>query len=49
MTTEEAAAGTPTTRIATAEEVAEMAALLLSPAGGNIAGQAIALDGGTGL
>jgi NAD(P)-dependent dehydrogenase (short-subunit alcohol dehydrogenase family) len=49
MTAEDAASGTPTARITTAEEVAEMAAFLLSPAGGNITGQAIALDGGAGL
>jgi NAD(P)-dependent dehydrogenase (short-subunit alcohol dehydrogenase family) len=49
MTPEEAAAGTPTRRITTAEEVAEMAALLISPGSRNITGQAIALDGGAGL
>ncbi|MBI0534523.1 SDR family oxidoreductase [Roseomonas sp. KE2513] len=49
MTAAEAAAGTPTRRITAAEEVAEMAAYLLSPAAKNVTGQAIALDGGAGL
>ncbi|WP_458093622.1 SDR family NAD(P)-dependent oxidoreductase [Roseomonas sp. WA12] len=49
MTVQEAAAGTPTRRITAAEEVAAMAAYLLSPAAGNVTGQAIALDGGAGL
>jgi len=49
MTPEDAAAGTPTRRITTAEEVAATAAFLISPAGGNITGQAIAVDGGAAL
>ncbi len=49
MTAEEAASGTPTRRITRAEEVAAMAAYLLSPAAANVTGQAIALDGGAGL
>ena len=49
MTAVEAAAGTPTRRITTAAEVADMAAVLISPAGGNVTGQAIALDGGAGI
>ncbi|MBP0447065.1 SDR family oxidoreductase [Roseomonas sp. SSH11] len=49
MTREEAAAGTPTRRITAPEEVAAMAAYLLSPAAANITGQAIALDGGAGV
>jgi NAD(P)-dependent dehydrogenase (short-subunit alcohol dehydrogenase family) len=46
MTEAEAAAGTPTGRITTAEEVAEAMAWLVGPAAGNVTGQAIALDGG---
>ncbi|HEY8609988.1 MAG TPA: SDR family oxidoreductase [Roseomonas sp.] len=49
MTAEQAAAGTPTRRITGAEEVAAMAAYLLSPAAANVTGQAIALDGAAGL
>lgn len=49
MTAGEAAAGTPTRRITAPEEVAAMAAYLLSPAAANVTGQAIALDGGAGL
>jgi NAD(P)-dependent dehydrogenase (short-subunit alcohol dehydrogenase family) len=49
MTAQDAAAGTPTRRITGAEEVAAMAAYLLSSAAGNVTGQAIALDGGAGL
>ncbi|MCR0981638.1 SDR family NAD(P)-dependent oxidoreductase [Roseomonas populi] len=44
-----AAAGTPTRRITAAEEVAAMAAYLLSPAARNVTGQAIGIDGGAGL
>lgn len=49
MTAAEAAAGTPTGRITTAEEVAAAVAWLVSPAAGNITGQAILLDGGASL
>jgi len=41
-----AAAGTPTGRITTAAEIAGALAWLVSPAAGNVTGQAIALDGG---
>jgi NAD(P)-dependent dehydrogenase (short-subunit alcohol dehydrogenase family) len=44
-----AAAATPTGRITTAEEVAAALAWLVSPAAGNVTGQAIALDGGASL
>lgn len=46
MTAAEAAAGTPTGRITTAEEVAGAMAWLVGPEAGNVTGQAIALDGG---
>jgi len=49
MDAQSAAAGTPTRRITTAEEVAAAMAFLLSPAGANVTGQAIALDGGAAL
>ncbi len=49
LTAATAAAGTPTGRITTAEEVAAALAWLVSPAAGNITGQAIALDGGAML
>ena len=44
-----AAAATPSGRITTAEDVAAAMAFLLSAAGANVTGQAIALDGGAGL
>ncbi|WP_426958559.1 SDR family NAD(P)-dependent oxidoreductase [Muricoccus radiodurans] len=49
MSAADAAAGTPTRRITTAEEVADMAGHLLSPAARNVTGQAIALDGGAAI
>jgi NAD(P)-dependent dehydrogenase (short-subunit alcohol dehydrogenase family) len=49
MTPAQAAASTPTRRITTVAEVADMAAFLCSSAAGNITGQAIALDGGATL
>lgn len=49
MTEAEAAAGTPTRRITTAEEVAATLAWLVGPEAGNVTGQAIALDGGATL
>jgi NAD(P)-dependent dehydrogenase (short-subunit alcohol dehydrogenase family) len=49
MTAAAAAAGTPTGRVTTAEEVAAAVAWLVSPAAGNVTGQAIALDGGASV
>ena len=49
MDASSAAAGTPMGRITTAGEVADAVAFLLSPAGANLTGQAIALDGGAAL
>jgi NAD(P)-dependent dehydrogenase (short-subunit alcohol dehydrogenase family) len=46
MTEAEAAAGTPTGRITTAEEVADAVAWLATPAAGNLTGQALVVDGG---
>jgi NAD(P)-dependent dehydrogenase (short-subunit alcohol dehydrogenase family) len=42
-----AAAGVPTGRITTPEEVAELVAFLAGPAAGNITGQALPIDGGS--
>lgn len=44
-----AASGTPTGRITTPGEVAAAVAFLVSAAGGNVTGQAIALDGGAAV
>ncbi|MBX9699339.1 MAG: SDR family oxidoreductase, partial [Acetobacteraceae bacterium] len=46
MTAEEAARGTPTGRITTAEQVAGAMAWLVGAEGANVTGQAIVLDGG---
>lgn len=46
MTEAEAARGTPTGRITTAEEIAAAVAWLAGAEAGNVTGQAIALDGG---
>jgi NAD(P)-dependent dehydrogenase (short-subunit alcohol dehydrogenase family) len=46
MSEAEAALGTPTGRITTAEEVAAAVAWLVSEEAGNVTGQAIVLDGG---
>ncbi|MBY0333759.1 MAG: SDR family oxidoreductase [Acetobacteraceae bacterium] len=46
MTAGQAARGTPTGRITTAEEVAGAMAWLVGPEAGNVTGQALVLDGG---
>ncbi len=46
ITAAEAAAGTPTGRVTTPEEVAALVVYLASEAAGNITGQALTIDGG---